>query len=169
VLDTSRIVQIHMIRIQVADEAGGIPEDLRSRIFTHGFTTKPKGHGFGLHSSALAARELGGRLSLASVPLDVPAGRLVARVWLARRVGIEDEARWRASRVMHNDAWVLFDRPDRYHVFADTPMPYPWATAVPGIGSVTDPAEALRLACLARPTASLTEAPGNRPPLDDQR
>jgi signal transduction histidine kinase len=33
-----------------------------NRIFNHGFTTKPGGHGFGLHSSALAAREMGGSL-----------------------------------------------------------------------------------------------------------
>jgi signal transduction histidine kinase len=32
------------------------------RIFEFGFTTKPNGHGFGLHSSALAAKELGGAL-----------------------------------------------------------------------------------------------------------
>jgi len=30
-----------------------------TRIFTHGFTTKKEGHGFGLHSGALAARDLG--------------------------------------------------------------------------------------------------------------
>jgi len=33
------------------------------RLFNYGFTTKPDGHGFGLHSSALAARELGGALT----------------------------------------------------------------------------------------------------------
>jgi signal transduction histidine kinase len=33
-----------------------------TRIFTHGFTTKTSGHGFGLHSGALAAKELGGTL-----------------------------------------------------------------------------------------------------------
>jgi signal transduction histidine kinase len=32
------------------------------RHFTHGFTTKKSGHGFGLHSGALAAREMGGVL-----------------------------------------------------------------------------------------------------------
>jgi signal transduction histidine kinase len=34
-----------------------------SRIFSHGFTTKPNGHGFGLHSGALAAQEMGGTLA----------------------------------------------------------------------------------------------------------
>jgi signal transduction histidine kinase len=33
-----------------------------SRLFTHGFTTRPSGHGFGLHSGAIAAQELGGSL-----------------------------------------------------------------------------------------------------------
>jgi signal transduction histidine kinase len=37
-----------------------------SRIFNHGFTTRKTGHGFGLHSGALAARELGGSLSVHS-------------------------------------------------------------------------------------------------------
>ena len=37
------------------------PENL-TRIFAHGFTTRRNGHGFGLHSSALAVRELGGSL-----------------------------------------------------------------------------------------------------------
>ena len=50
------------VRIAVADTGIGIlPEDM-TRIFTHGFTTKKSGHGFGLHSGALAARELGGTL-----------------------------------------------------------------------------------------------------------
>ena len=32
-------------------------------IFNHGFTTRKDGHGFGLHSCALAAKELGGSLT----------------------------------------------------------------------------------------------------------
>ena len=36
------------------------------RVFSFGFTTKPKGHGFGLHSSALLAKELGGTLNVES-------------------------------------------------------------------------------------------------------
>ena len=36
------------------------------RIFSHGFTTRPDGHGFGLHSSAMAAREMGGELTVQS-------------------------------------------------------------------------------------------------------
>jgi sensor histidine kinase regulating citrate/malate metabolism len=32
-------------------------------LFSHGFTTKKTGHGFGLHISALSATELKGRIS----------------------------------------------------------------------------------------------------------
>jgi signal transduction histidine kinase len=50
------------IGISVADNGVGIlPEHLK-RLFSHGFTTRPNGHGFGLHSSVLAAHDLGGRL-----------------------------------------------------------------------------------------------------------
>jgi signal transduction histidine kinase len=41
----------------------GIEREHLTRIFEHGFTTKKDGHGFGLHSSALAAKELGGTLT----------------------------------------------------------------------------------------------------------
>jgi signal transduction histidine kinase len=40
----------------------GIPQENLTRIFNHGFTTRKDGHGFGLHSGALAAKELGGSL-----------------------------------------------------------------------------------------------------------
>ncbi len=50
------------IVISVADNGTGIPAENLVRIFSHGFTTKRDGHGFGLHSGALAARQLGGSL-----------------------------------------------------------------------------------------------------------
>lgn len=53
----------------VADNGQGIAPENLTRIFTHGFTTRPHGHGFGLHASALAARELGGTLTVASAGL----------------------------------------------------------------------------------------------------
>jgi signal transduction histidine kinase len=49
-------------KIEVVDNGIGIPEENLTRIFAHGFTTRRDGHGFGLHSSALAVRELGGSL-----------------------------------------------------------------------------------------------------------
>ncbi|MBS0388693.1 MAG: PAS domain-containing protein [Proteobacteria bacterium] len=51
-----------LIRISVSDNGVGIAPENMGRLFTHGFTTRPKGHGFGLHSGAIAARELGGSL-----------------------------------------------------------------------------------------------------------
>ena len=53
-------------RIQVVDNGMGIAPELRERLFSQGFTTWEGGHGLGLHSSALAAQMLGGRLTLES-------------------------------------------------------------------------------------------------------
>lgn len=50
------------VRIYVIDNGVGIPEENMGRLFSHGFTTRQSGHGFGLHSGALAAQELGGTL-----------------------------------------------------------------------------------------------------------
>ena len=50
------------VRIEVADSGVGLSKENLTRIFAHGFTTKRNGHGFGLHSGALAAREMGGSL-----------------------------------------------------------------------------------------------------------
>ena len=46
--------------LSVADNGVGIPAENLTRIFAHGFTTRKDGHGFGLHSGANAATELGG-------------------------------------------------------------------------------------------------------------
>lgn len=54
------------VRIAVIDNGVGIPAENMSRLFTHGFTTRVDGHGFGLHSGALAAQELGGSLRVTS-------------------------------------------------------------------------------------------------------
>jgi len=50
------------VAVSVADNGVGIPSENITRIFNHGFTTRKDGHGFGLHSGALAAKELGGSL-----------------------------------------------------------------------------------------------------------
>ncbi len=54
------------VSIAIADNGIGIPAENLDRIFGHGFTTRDSGHGFGLHSGANAAREMGGNLSVHS-------------------------------------------------------------------------------------------------------
>ncbi|MBC7378767.1 MAG: GAF domain-containing sensor histidine kinase [Burkholderiaceae bacterium] len=51
------------LMVSVGDSGCGISAENLQRIFSHGFTTKVGGHGFGLHSCAIAAQELGGTLS----------------------------------------------------------------------------------------------------------
>jgi C4-dicarboxylate-specific signal transduction histidine kinase len=57
------VVDDETLQISVKDEGEGIPEENMTRIFAHGFTTRKDGHGFGLHSCALAAIEMNGRLT----------------------------------------------------------------------------------------------------------
>ncbi|WP_272426852.1 sensor histidine kinase [Polyangium jinanense] len=54
------------VRIQIIDNGVGIDSALLTKIFQHGFTTRKGGHGFGLHSSALVARAMGGTLAAES-------------------------------------------------------------------------------------------------------
>ena len=54
------------VAIAVGDTGCGIAPENLTRIFSHGFTTKKGGHGFGLHSAANAAREMGGQLTVQS-------------------------------------------------------------------------------------------------------
>jgi signal transduction histidine kinase len=54
------------LRIRVEDDGEGIAPENLTRLFAHGFTTRKTGHGFGLHSCALAAKEMGGTLTAAS-------------------------------------------------------------------------------------------------------
>ncbi|HTQ37114.1 MAG TPA: PAS domain S-box protein [Steroidobacteraceae bacterium] len=54
------------VRFAVLDNGVGIAPEVMDRLFSHGFTTRRSGHGFGLHSAALAAAELGGTLAATS-------------------------------------------------------------------------------------------------------
>lgn len=54
------------VGITVIDNGAGIAPEHAARIFQHGFTTKKNGHGFGLHSCVLAAREMKGDLTVHS-------------------------------------------------------------------------------------------------------
>ena len=77
-----QLVSPERVRIEVQDSGVGIPQENLTRIFSHGFTTKPNGHGFGLHSGALCARQMGGSLwaesqglgSGATFILELPVG-----------------------------------------------------------------------------------------------
>jgi PAS domain S-box-containing protein len=68
------------LRIRVEDNGEGIPPESLAKLFTHGFTTRRNGHGFGLHSCALAAKEMRGAISAhsdgpgqgAAFTLDLP-------------------------------------------------------------------------------------------------
>ncbi|MGD1031190.1 MAG: PAS domain-containing sensor histidine kinase [Opitutaceae bacterium] len=69
------------VRFVVQDNGQGITAENLARIFQHGFTTKVKGLGYGLHSSILSAREMGGTLAAhsdgpgagATFTLELPA------------------------------------------------------------------------------------------------
>jgi signal transduction histidine kinase len=50
------------VSLAIEDTGVGLPPENLTRIFGHGFTTKADGHGFGLHSCALAASQMGGSL-----------------------------------------------------------------------------------------------------------
>jgi signal transduction histidine kinase len=85
--DTKRVAirarqQDGMVSIAVTDNGVGIARENLSRLFTHGFTTKQDGHGFGLNSCATAAKDLGGVLRAhsdgpdkgATFTLEIPTG-----------------------------------------------------------------------------------------------
>lgn len=61
-----RVIPEEFVAIRVRDNGIGIAPENLTRIFQHGFTTKKNGHGFGLHSGANAAHQLGGRLTARS-------------------------------------------------------------------------------------------------------
>lgn len=52
-----------VVIVEVGDTGVGISEQHMKRLFTHGFTTKPEGHGFGLHYCRNVMREMGGDIA----------------------------------------------------------------------------------------------------------
>lgn len=70
--DGERRIALHIshhddhLLFTVEDNGVGIPPENLQKIFQHGFSTRKDGHGFGLHSGALAARNLGGSVQVHS-------------------------------------------------------------------------------------------------------
>jgi DNA-binding LacI/PurR family transcriptional regulator/signal transduction histidine kinase len=54
------------IQVQISDTGDGIAPEHRERIFSYGFTTKPSGHGFGLHTCANYMSQMGGSIQAES-------------------------------------------------------------------------------------------------------
>ncbi len=54
------------VELRVRDNGVGISPENMLKIFTFGFSTKIKGHGYGLHNGALIAKQLGGSLQVES-------------------------------------------------------------------------------------------------------
>jgi signal transduction histidine kinase/HAMP domain-containing protein len=69
VLKARLVTEERKVKITIEDNGVGIPAENLTRIFQHGFTTRKEGHGFGLHSSALAATEMNGSLTVYSAGL----------------------------------------------------------------------------------------------------
>jgi len=62
----ARAKQGHHVVVEITDNGCGIAPEVAARVFTHGFTTKPHGHGFGLHGSFVLVQAMGGELSFSS-------------------------------------------------------------------------------------------------------
>ncbi|HTE53974.1 MAG TPA: ATP-binding protein [Kofleriaceae bacterium] len=83
---TTRMTDSGALALVVTDNGVGITPVNLARLFEHGFTTRKTGHGFGLHSSAQAAKELGGRIAVhspgaglgATFTLELPLGAEIA-------------------------------------------------------------------------------------------
>jgi signal transduction histidine kinase len=83
-VDIAQTAEVARLRICIEDNGEGIaPENLK-QLFTHGFTTRMKGHGFGLHSCALAVKEMKGSINAfsdgvgrgAAFLVDLPMNRV---------------------------------------------------------------------------------------------
>jgi DNA-binding LacI/PurR family transcriptional regulator len=71
------------VRVRFADAGEGITPENAPRIFTYGFTTKPDGHGFGLHTCANHVRQMGGNIQAESDGPDRGASFVLSFPWPA--------------------------------------------------------------------------------------
>jgi nitrogen fixation/metabolism regulation signal transduction histidine kinase len=83
--------------ISIADNGVGISSENIKKIFTHGFTTKKTGHGFGLHMSAIAIQELGGALSMKSEGLGKGATFTIKLPYQALKVAGDQNAGYQSN------------------------------------------------------------------------
>ncbi len=65
-LRVQRAPEQDRVQVIVQDTGIGISAENLTRIFSHGFTTRKHGHGFGLHSCSIAAKAMGGSLNVSS-------------------------------------------------------------------------------------------------------
>ena len=63
---SARCAEDDGIVIEICDTGMGFTPEVQAKLFTHGFTTKTDGNGFGLHYCANAIREAGGHVSAQS-------------------------------------------------------------------------------------------------------
>jgi len=66
-------VNAAFVRLVVADNGVGIAPENLPNLFKHGYTTRAQGHGFGLHSAAIAAEGMQGSLTVISAGLGAGA------------------------------------------------------------------------------------------------
>lgn len=83
-----KFIDDSILRISVQDEGEGILPENMTRIFAHGFTTRKEGHGFGLHSCALAAIEMNGQLTAYS---DGPGKGAIFTLELPLKIATGDQ------------------------------------------------------------------------------
>jgi signal transduction histidine kinase len=66
--DRRRVLTIQLrreaerVEVRITDVGEGIPAAHLLRVFEYGFTTKPGGHGFGLHTCANHVAQVGGTI-----------------------------------------------------------------------------------------------------------
>jgi ligand-binding sensor domain-containing protein/signal transduction histidine kinase len=83
-LDIAGTADTPRLRIRIEDNGEGIAPENLTRLFAHGFTTRKNGHGFGLHSCALAMKEMKGSITAfsdgpglgAAFVLELPINRV---------------------------------------------------------------------------------------------
>jgi signal transduction histidine kinase len=63
---SARTVGASGIEIEIRDTGCGFDDKVRAKLFTHGFTTKSEGNGFGLHYCANAVKAAGGQITAES-------------------------------------------------------------------------------------------------------